>query len=598
MSQATFSQNFWGLEDEGCTVLWDRIQNDSKTCEELMQFYKERIAIEEEYSRKLGHLSRKTLGSKETNAMGHALETLRVETKQLSLSHAAQAGKIRSDVYTSLQDFASDLKGKAKPIESNTQKLKKYKDNLEAKTEQMRQKYQADYIKYQGYETNKIMLDDREAERLEVKINKTYESMMTHRKDYYSLVRESQQLNETWLTEWQSALNNFQELEEEKAKFLKANTWEYANAVSTSCLADDKACENIRLSLEQCNYKDEILSFVHENGTGDKVLSPPDFVDYFNGEEAKPRQAAKVKNVTREPSLKAKEPDELPMTRKTTRRPQLMESLQPEYKPPASISVPSPKTEVIKGPTALTESSFSENSMATHRHTSSQYSNPTSVSGFRSSTGSEAKSAKNWNSPTRRKSKQSDALLESTTSRISFEAPKNSSIPPSPSTDAKIRANPLKAYLNDLELGGNGDMSKFRESMMSAKDLRHTSEDYHAGTLSDEKLFGKSSSRRDENTILGRESSLRKSKSWTTPRQAETIVAPVPGLPRVSTSGNKVIKYSRAQYSYSAEIEQEISFKKRDVLLVLLMQPDGWWYVENTKNGETGLAPSNYLVDI
>lgn len=55
-------------------------------------------------------------------------------------------------------------------------------------------------------------------------------------------------------------------------------------------------------------------------------------------------------------------------------------------------------------------------------------------------------------------------------------------------------------------------------------------------------------------------------------------------------------KIARSMYNYTAQIPQELSFSKGDVLAVLRLQDDGWWEAEVVgKNTKPGLVPSNYL---
>lgn len=95
-------------------------------------------------------------------------------------------------------------------------------------------------------------------------------------------------------------------------------------------------------------------------------------------------------------------------------------------------------------------------------------------------------------------------------------------------------------------------------------------------------------------TPLEKRPSYRRSKSATTLNQ----FIGVNGLPEISSSGHQVLKYSRALYSYRADVAGEVSFQKKDIMLVLNMQPDGWWMVELLRTGDVGLAPSNYLTDL
>lgn len=53
---------------------------------------------------------------------------------------------------------------------------------------------------------------------------------------------------------------------------------------------------------------------------------------------------------------------------------------------------------------------------------------------------------------------------------------------------------------------------------------------------------------------------------------------------------------ARALYTYTAQIPEELSFTKGDVLAILRHQDDGWWEAEHTKrNVRPGLIPSNYM---
>ena len=61
-------------------------------------------------------------------------------------------------------------------------------------------------------------------------------------------------------------------------------------------------------------------------------------------------------------------------------------------------------------------------------------------------------------------------------------------------------------------------------------------------------------------------------------------------------SANVSLTIARAMYMYQAQIPEELSFAKGDILAVLRLQDDGWWEAEVVgKNGRPGLVPSNYL---
>jgi hypothetical protein len=52
-----------------------------------------------------------------------------------------------------------------------------------------------------------------------------------------------------------------------------------------------------------------------------------------------------------------------------------------------------------------------------------------------------------------------------------------------------------------------------------------------------------------------------------------------------------------AQYDYTAQQEEEVSFVEGDTM-VLYDKDDPDWYLVKLENGEIGLAPSNYVEEV
>jgi predicted ribosome quality control (RQC) complex YloA/Tae2 family protein len=90
-------------------------------------------------------------------------------------------------------------------------------------------------------------------------------------KDYQVAVRTLQETTHRWNTEWKQACDKYQDLEEERVDFLKANLWTFANIVSTVCVSDDESCEKIRVSLEKCEVDEVVQLFIQTKGTGQEI---------------------------------------------------------------------------------------------------------------------------------------------------------------------------------------------------------------------------------------------------------------------------------------------------------------------------------------
>jgi hypothetical protein len=60
-----FCNAFWGAADGGVDVLLARMRGASRTIEEVKAYYKERVAIEEEYAKRLNKLAKMNAGKDE-----------------------------------------------------------------------------------------------------------------------------------------------------------------------------------------------------------------------------------------------------------------------------------------------------------------------------------------------------------------------------------------------------------------------------------------------------------------------------------------------------------------------------------------------------
>lgn len=60
-----FCNAFWGPADGGVDVLLARIRGAARTVDEVKTFYKERVAIEEDYAKRLNKLAKMNVGRDE-----------------------------------------------------------------------------------------------------------------------------------------------------------------------------------------------------------------------------------------------------------------------------------------------------------------------------------------------------------------------------------------------------------------------------------------------------------------------------------------------------------------------------------------------------
>ena len=50
-------------------------------------------------------------------------------------------------------------------------------------------------------------------------------------------------------------------------------------------------------------------------------------------------------------------------------------------------------------------------------------------------------------------------------------------------------------------------------------------------------------------------------------------------------------------YDCDSQIDDELSFKKDDLMYLIDTDEDGWWFVRLNSTGEEGYIPSNYVAE-
>ncbi|KAK9486079.1 hypothetical protein V1527DRAFT_512673 [Lipomyces starkeyi] len=286
----SFSNNFWGMQDNGVAVMFQRMREAKQTCEEIKSFYKERIMIEEDYSRRLLALSRKALGANEIGTLRTSLDTIRGETEQMGKAHANTATQIKGELEDPLIAFAAGMRERRKIVQTTLDKLSKAKIGQQATVQKNRDRYENDCNKINGYIAQQNMVMGRELEKNNAKLEKAQIAVTASRREYQTSLRNLAETTEKWNREWKAGCDKFQDLEEERIDFLKSNLWAYTNIMSTVCVSDDEYCENIRLSLENCEIEKDICTFVKERGTGQEIPDPPKYINFMDGTSYRPDQ--------------------------------------------------------------------------------------------------------------------------------------------------------------------------------------------------------------------------------------------------------------------------------------------------------------------
>ncbi|KAG9048881.1 hypothetical protein FS837_011790 [Tulasnella sp. UAMH 9824] len=262
----------------------------ARTMEELRAFWKERIAIEDEYAKKLAKLAQLPLGTDEIGDLRTALNAFRVETYAQAAQHVNLVQTIKRELEHPSNNFISKQNNHKKAFQSAVEKLHKTKQTQEKHMERARDKYETDCVRINSYTAQSAILQGRDLEKVQTKLERRQQSLQANERDYQNLARELGSTCKRWEGEWKTYCDQCQDLEDERIEFIKDQVWAYTNAVAIVCVSDDESCERIRVQLEKVDSDKELENFVKDYGTGPMMSEPMHFISY-NIRRSPPRRS-------------------------------------------------------------------------------------------------------------------------------------------------------------------------------------------------------------------------------------------------------------------------------------------------------------------
>lgn len=657
-AEQLYARSFWSVDSSPQEVLMLQNEKATKTLNSLSSFYKEFMHLENDYSRRFNTLLNRLELPKHENAgtLKTSINVFQDQCLRVSESHSLQARRIQDALQQPLLELVSDRKAREKVVETKIRQSWNELTELRNKCGSKSDKYEDLWSSMSSLKRTRMTLDNIEAEKLEQKLSAMKTKMLIIREENWELVNKYNEKLDAWLTLWWDTCNEWQAAEEKRIRFLKSNLWEFANILSLFCVEEDQFAENIRVSLQDCSARKDINYFVDENSTGHELLAPLKFVDFAKN-ETRPvhEQISKKFDILEIPSIREKVTEEKEIRQKRRNPPpksteqgetafsfigkskETFNKLQEEAQKEVSqmkINKPDPNDakSISEPSTYQTMSDYSNpttrTSISSHSFTDSlndqilHYKKINSDSNKDKDDNYELGGLKDDNNPIRNaliNLRNEDKMRESM-SPLKEDATKKEkylreSMSPAKQNSMKKDkhnsfANIMKNAFNEspgMDMASkNSKKFEFRQLLPNtATGQRHldteTSTNDNNQTdamriISHNSLMIKN----QKNSLLRPSqrqisSSMRKSKSQMNLKNRHISLSE---LPSHSSEGYPVISYTKAQYNYTAAIEEELSFKKRDILLVLHKQSDGWWFAENLNSSDSGLVPSNYLVEI
>ena len=74
---------------------------------------------------------------------------------------------------------------------------------------------------------------------------------------------------------------------------------------------------------------------------------------------------------------------------------------------------------------------------------------------------------------------------------------------------------------------------------------------------------------------------------------------PPPAPPERGERGGDAVKYPVfvGKYDYDSRTDDDLSFKKGDLMYIISTDEGDWWFARSKDNGQEGYIPSNYVAE-
>lgn len=548
-----YASSFWANPPgESMDLLIDQNQKSTEVLDKLTQFYKDVSELELDYAKKIQSAIRKN-GIDKLHILNNAsllqLDGVVDELNKLSSLHQDFSTKIDEKLYSPTKDIVSQRKLQGKEIAHNLRSTWEELESLKSKCEKKSMKYKETWNKLNGIKIKMMTMDAIETQKFNDKIKKLKKEMITIRSENWELVKQCNTKIDEWTQLWWDSCSELQNLEDSKFKFMKSNLWDLANEISTLCVEQDQLAELIRVSLQNTSLTKDMKHYVEMNKTGDQMIPKVEFVDFAKGEKEQQFTTTRKFNLSEIPTINDVKNQNKSILENRKVKPPVISEIQD-----AQFEYISKSKETFNELQEQTQLEIAKNRLTVSTNHSKTISEPSTynklMSEYSNGTGG-------------------TSVMSNEPNDLSYEL------------NDEDNFNTPRQVSNFTNKEANLRSSMFTTSMMSPSKLNKFDEFV-------KRTASKTSSRKVSSSTL-----LKKSKSTTT---FTNLTAD--SLPSNSTEGFPVIGYSKAQYSYEACIPEELSFKKKETLLILHKQPDGWWFAENYNTGDSGLAPSNYLIDL
>ncbi|OQV11856.1 F-BAR domain only protein 2 [Hypsibius exemplaris] len=271
-----FTENFWGEKFLGFDVLYHNMKYGQKSCNDFIEFIKERMLVEENYSKQLGKLSRQVAAYPPLGSFSPYWNVLKQSTEKDSALHQQMVLKLQ-ELLKDIQKYLEEQSRKHKTMkdaEQETSNVVQAIQNLSTTLQKAKEAYLS-----RSQELEKLRKESggpKDIERAETRLKKAAE-------DYRSQVEKYASMRQDFDRKMTNSSQHFQDLEEQHLQQMLEFASSYSRTLEFNQQTLAEICVDLRNQTGDLSIDRFLHLFVESKATGMDKPAPIEFEESSAG---------------------------------------------------------------------------------------------------------------------------------------------------------------------------------------------------------------------------------------------------------------------------------------------------------------------------
>ncbi|XP_024909262.1 f-BAR domain only protein 1 [Cynoglossus semilaevis] len=303
VKMAFFQNNFWGEKNAGFDVLYHNMKHGQLATKELAEFVRERVAIEETYSKSMSKLAKIASNGSPQGTFAPMWDVFRVSSDKLALCHLELMRKM-NDLIRDINKYGDEqvkIHRKTKEEMVGTVEAVQALQVQSGHLQKSKESYHAKCL-----ELDRLRKDgapQKELEKAELKSKKAAESFALCIEKYNRVGGEFEQ-------KMSESAQTFQDIEESHLRQMKQLIKGYSHPIEDTHVQVGQVHEEFKQNVENIGIDNLIQKFAEQKGTGKDRPALAGFEEYMTALAPEGVKKSRAK-AFRLPGLgrKDKEPD-------------------------------------------------------------------------------------------------------------------------------------------------------------------------------------------------------------------------------------------------------------------------------------------------